>query len=116
MNIVKISYPTPLEKVKDIYNDNIDVFVELEDGETYTFVVTTPSNLNWYMENNNQEFIEAGAHDIIVKSLTEENIYEAIKTYAQGDGYWMKLLYLSGLGKGVFDIHKLNELVKKMNL
>lgn len=115
MKIVKISYPTPLEQVKDIYNDNIDVFVELEDGETYTFVVTTPKNLIWYMDNNNQEFIEAGAHDIIVKSLTEENIREAIETYAVGDGYWMKLLYLSGLGEGIFDIQELNKLVKKMN-
>ena len=34
MEIVKISYPTPLEQVQDIYNDNIGVILELEDGET----------------------------------------------------------------------------------
>lgn len=66
------------------------------------------------MDKTDQEFIEAGPPDIIVKSLTEENIREAIKTYAQGKGYWIKLLYLSGLGEGVFDIEELDKLVKKM--
>lgn len=50
MNIKNIKYPIPLSKVKDIENDNIDVFVEADDGMTYTFVATTPKNYYWYME------------------------------------------------------------------
>ena len=32
MKIKTIEYPTSLEKITDPFNDNIDVFVETEDG------------------------------------------------------------------------------------
>ena len=50
MRIKNIRYPSPLSEVKDIENDNIDVFVETDDGMTYTFVITTPNNYYWYMD------------------------------------------------------------------
>jgi len=45
MLIKKISFPSPLEYTEDIYDDNLDVFVELEDGSEYTVIVGTPKNL-----------------------------------------------------------------------
>ena len=45
MLIKSISFPTPLEDIKDIEDDNIDVFVELEDGYTHTVVVATSKNI-----------------------------------------------------------------------
>ncbi len=45
MLVKNIIFPTSLEKIEDIKNDNIDIFVELENGWTYTMVVTTPLNL-----------------------------------------------------------------------
>ena len=34
MVVKKISFPTPLTDVEDIYDDNIDVFVDLENGRS----------------------------------------------------------------------------------
>lgn len=68
MNIKKIEYPTSLSEIKDITNDNIDVFVELEDGSTYVLVVATPKNLYWCMENENVDFL-CGCPQIIVKEF-----------------------------------------------
>ena len=36
MLIKKISFPSPLKYTEDIYDDNLDVFVELEDRSEYT--------------------------------------------------------------------------------
>ncbi|WP_214481729.1 hypothetical protein [Bacillus sp. SM2101] len=60
MKIKNIEFPTALEKVKDIEDDNIDVFVELEDGMTYTLVVATPKNLlNKWTRNKLIIFLQA---------------------------------------------------------
>lgn len=112
MKIKDIKFPTPLSEIKDIENDNIDVSIELEDGIVYTVVVSTPKNLIWYMEKENKNYIEASPPDIIVRTLTEENIREAVESYAEGDGYWLKLYYLAGVKEGVFETKNLNKLVK----
>ena len=49
MFIKSISFPTYLEDITDIENSNIDVFVELEDGYTYTVVVATAKNSMSYL-------------------------------------------------------------------
>ncbi|WP_244188355.1 hypothetical protein [Paenibacillus kribbensis] len=46
MRIKKIVYPTPLSQLEDIEDDNIDVFIELEDETNISVVVCTPKNLN----------------------------------------------------------------------
>jgi hypothetical protein len=88
MKIKSINYPTPLSEVNDIENDNIDIFVEADDGMTYTFVVTTPKNYYWYMDREGVDYIPASPPDIIVRSLTEGNIRKAIESYFEDDGYW----------------------------
>jgi len=107
MKVVKIKFPTALSKINDIENDNLDVFVELEDGFTYVVVVSTPKNFYWYMEKENKNHY-CGAPDIIVKKLTEEIITEAIEEYAKDDAYWLKCYYLPG----VIDIDTLNHFIK----
>jgi hypothetical protein len=37
------------------------VFVELEDGFTYTLVIATPKNIEFLMNKENMEFFEPGA-------------------------------------------------------
>ncbi|MGA3599120.1 hypothetical protein [Lysinibacillus agricola] len=49
MKIIDIEFPTYFETI-DKNNDNIDVFVRMEDGVTYTMVITTPNNYYWYMD------------------------------------------------------------------
>lgn len=111
MLVKKIIFPTPLESVEDIENDNIDVFVELDDGYTYTVVVATYKNIAALMESTNGEFLEAGSPFIIVKKLTKEIIESAINSYAEDDAYWLKLYHLAS----EFDISTLNTLNDKIN-
>lgn len=107
MKIKKISYPTPLCNIQEIDNDNIDIFVELEDGNNYTVVVATPKNIAGLMEKNNKSYFDPGPPMIIVSELTEKNIIDALKSFCEGDAYWLKEYYLSG----VFSIDILDEMI-----
>jgi len=112
MLIKDIKYLSPLSEIIDIENDNIDICVMLEDSTEYTVVVATPKNLIWYMNKENKGFIEASPPDIIVSSLTEENIWNAVKTYAEDDAYWLKLYFLAGYKKGALKTENLDKLVR----
>lgn len=90
VKIKSISYPTALSKIEDITNDNIDVFVELEnDDKTYVLTVGTPKYYDWYMEQENTDFIPHGAPDIIVKELREDIIERAIMDFCKWDAYYL---------------------------
>ena len=78
-------------EITDPYMDNVDVFVENEDGYTYTIVVSTPGDLVDEMEQEKINFIRPAARKIIGKKLTERIVREAIEAYAENDGYWLKL-------------------------
>jgi hypothetical protein len=70
-------------------NDNIDVNVVLEDERHYTFVVATPNNVFWCMENEGKDYF-FGAPMLFVKSLTVENIERAIEAIVnEDDGRWL---------------------------
>lgn len=114
MKITNIKFLTPLKEIPDIENDNIDISIMLENNIEYTLVVTTPQNLIWYMNKENKQFIEAAPPDIIVKSLTEENIYRAVETYAEGNAYWLKLYFLAGYWNDVFSNKKLDNIIDKI--
>jgi hypothetical protein len=96
MLIKKISFPTYLEDITDSENSNIDVFVELEDGYTYTVVVATAKNIQSLMDKEKMNYFEPGDPFIIVRKLTKEIIEEAIKAYAENDAYWLKLYHFAG--------------------
>ena len=96
MLIKSISFPTYLEDITDIENSNIDVFVELEDGYTYTVVVATAKNIESLMDKEKMNYFEPGYPFIIVKKLTKEIISEAIEAYASDEAYWLKLYHFAG--------------------
>ncbi|MEX3618800.1 hypothetical protein [Paenibacillus glucanolyticus] len=108
MKVLKISYPTSLSEISNKENDNIDVFVELEDGYSITVVVSTPLNLLDQMNRDNINFIAPPQPEIIVKSLTEENIALAIEEYAREDAFWLKLLYVASLDKDAIDLGRIH--------
>ncbi|OPH56236.1 hypothetical protein BC351_29155 [Paenibacillus ferrarius] len=116
MKIQSISYPTPLSQIVDIENDNIDIFVELQDGMTYTLVVSTPKNQLWYMDKEGLDYIPPHPPDIIVRSLTEENIWKAVESFATGNAYWLKLYYLSGSREAAFDITRLDQMIEMIKI
>ena len=103
MLIKSISFPTPLEDIIDIEEDNIDVFVELEDGYTHTVVVSTPKNLLSLMNKEKSDFAEPDPV-IIVRKLTKEIIAKALEAYAKDDAYWLKLYqFSSDIDMATFD-------------
>ena len=108
MKIIKIEYPTELSKIEDIENDNIDVFVTLEDGRTYVVYVGTPKNLVWRMDKEELDYVPAGCPDIIVRKLTHENIKKALEDYTKDDAYDLKYNYLSHIIK-IDDIDRILE-------
>ena len=78
MKIKKISFPTSLKDIEDIKDDNIDVFVELENSYVYTVVMATAKNIESLMDKDKMNYFEPGHPFIIVKKLTKEIITEAI--------------------------------------
>ncbi|RNB50741.1 hypothetical protein EDM57_22670 [Brevibacillus gelatini] len=109
-----IKYPPYFDEIEDIENDNIDVFIETEDGFTFSLVVTTPKYLNSYMDKENMDFIPAAPPEIIVKKLTKEVIEKVIKTYIEDDAYWLKLYFLAGTNDGVFDVTEMDKIINRI--
>ena len=104
MLIKKISFLSSLKYIKDIYDDNLDVFVELKDGSEHTVIIWTPKNfltlINWY----EMDFLEPGYPFIIVKKLTMEVIEKAIYAHTQGNAHWSKLHHFSrSIKSGMFN-------------
>lgn len=88
MRIKKIRF---IDEVKDQLNDSIDVGIEFEDGSSYTIIVRTPDDLVEEMLQEGTNFIKPGTPVIVVKQLTKKTVNEAIKAYAEDEGYWLKL-------------------------
>lgn len=110
LEIKNIIFPTPLDEIKDINNDNVDVFVELEDGNTYTLVFITLANILHLMEQNGKDYFEAGPSMVIVKELSADVIKSALLSFCDGNAYWLKEYYLSG----DFDISVLDKMVNEL--
>lgn len=94
--VKKISFPSSLKNIDDIYDANLDVFVELKDGSEYTVIVGTPKNLLTLMNRDGMDFLEPGCLFLIVKELTIEVIEKAIHAHTQDNAYWLKLHHFSG--------------------
>ena len=88
MKIKRIEFA---HEITDPHMDNLDVFVENEDGYTYSIVVSTPGDLVDQMVQEKINFIRPDTPKIIVKKLTEPIVREAIEAYAENDGQWLKL-------------------------
>ena len=95
MLIKKIIFPSSLKYIENIYDDNLDVFVELEDGSEYTVIVGTPKNFLTLMNQHEMDFLEPGCPFIIVRKLTMEVIEKAIHAHTQDNAYWLKLHHFS---------------------
>lgn len=115
MKIKKVTYLTALEKIQDLFNDNIDVFVETEERLHFTMTVCTPLFYLHYMEKEKLNFIPASPPDIIVKELTHDNILEELESFCENDGYWMKLYFLSGASDGIFSKERLDDMIQTIN-
>ena len=88
--LLKINYPSPLEEV-DPENDNIDVHVHFDNGSVYSFLIATPNNIYWCMDNEGIDYF-FGTPPVFVRRLTHDCIYEALIAIATADGgKWISL-------------------------
>jgi hypothetical protein len=90
MKIVRLECPSSLD---DIYpeNDNIDIFVTLDDGRKYSFGFSTPANLYWCMDNEGLDY-SFGYPEIFVRTLTFENIEKALSALLAEDAEkWLSI-------------------------
>ncbi|MBP1046773.1 hypothetical protein I6N96_10895 [Enterococcus sp. BWM-S5] len=113
MEVAKIEYPTALDKIEDLTDDNIDIFVTLDDGYTYTLVVSTLKNVGTLM--NEKRYSEPGCVQqlIIVEELSEELIKIAVEAYAEDeDGMFLKV---SNLATG-FEMKELDAALERRRL
>ena len=90
MKIESITFLSDLKDVKDIFNDNVDVVVKLDDGYKYVVVVATQKNLLTLMNNEKTDFLYRSDPMIIVRKLTKEVVKDAIQVYAEDDGFYLK--------------------------
>jgi len=67
-----IYYPTSLDKIENLYNDNIDVCVQVK-RKNYTFVVATIENLKEPIWLDKKGYVTP-APILIVEKLTKESI------------------------------------------
>ena len=104
MKVDSINFLSNLKDIQDIFDDSIDVSVELDNGHEYVVVVATQKNLLTLMNNEKSNFLSPGDPMIIVRKLTKEAVQEAIQVYAEDDGYYLKFYAAH------FDIKTLNVL------
>ena len=60
-------------------NDNIDVWIELEDEKKYSLLLATPNNIFWCMENEGIDYFFSWPAPLFVKTLTADNVAEAVR-------------------------------------
>ena len=105
MKVESINFLGPIENIDDIFDYNMDVSVNLENGKNYVVVVGTPKNLLKLMENEKSDFLSPGDPIIIVKKMTKEVVEEAIRAYAEDSAYFLKF-YSAELDTKTLDILK----------
>jgi len=104
MKVESITFLSDLKDVEDIFDDNMDVTIKLDDSYRYVLVVATQKNLLTLMNNEKSDFLSPGDSMIIVRKLTKEVVEEAIEAYAEDNGYYLKFYAAE------FDIKTLNVL------
>lgn len=104
MKIENITFLNDLKDVKDIFDDNVDVAVKLDDGHEYIVVVATQKNLLALMNNEKSDFLSPGDPMIIVRKLTKKVVEDTIQVYVENNGYYLKFYAAH------FDIKTLNVL------
>ena len=107
MKVIDICILDDLKEI-DIENDNIDVSIEIDDGNIYWLSFATPNHLQFLMDKEKKEIVEPFCPFIIVNKLTPEIIEQAVKAFAEkNNGYWLKTYHFAGwqgaIDESIFD-------------
>jgi hypothetical protein len=76
LTTMRIEFLSPEAEI-DPKNDNVDVLLHLDDGRSYTFVVATPNNIYWCMDNEGNDYF-FGQPPLFVRRLTRESVERAL--------------------------------------
>ena len=85
MKIKRIEF---IKAIRDVYNENIDVLGENENGYKYIISVGTPQDLLEKMNQEKVNYVLTWHPKYHRKKLTKDIITEAIEAYAENTGYW----------------------------
>jgi hypothetical protein len=91
----KIIFPSGYS-VLNIDNDNIDVNVVLPNGEVYFGTLFTIANIQCLMDKEGEHYFWA-TDMIVVKDLSEEMIYKAIKELINSDYLFQALTKIGSI-------------------
>ena len=80
----KIKFPFLWESVNE-EDDNVDVCIELENGQQYVLVIATPDNLKSLMRKDSLPFLKPASPFLFVERITEENIVRLIDELLSSD-------------------------------
>jgi hypothetical protein len=108
---MKIKEISSLDPRVDLENDCLDVFVTLENDDSYLVEVTTPKFFYTLMKRFKSDFVPARYPYIIVSKLTDEVIRAAIQESidAEEDCYWLKLYHVTA----TLNIEDINEILER---
>lgn len=120
MKVINIYIPDDLEDSR-IQNENVDVFVETDDGYTYTLSFATLKHIEFSMKKAGEKYDQPGYPFILVNKLTPEIIQEAVQAFAEkGDGYWLKVYHFAGwagaIDEPIFEQIKANHIKQQEEL
>jgi hypothetical protein len=78
---MKIEFLSP-EQDLNPENDNADVLLHLDDGRVFNFLVATPNNIYWCMDNESNDHY-FGVPPLFVRKLTREYVERAFAALVQ---------------------------------
>ena len=83
---MRIEFLSPESEI-DPDNDNVDVMAILDDGKEYIFLIATPANIVWCMDNEGLDY-SFGVPPLLVRRLTRENVNMAIQALFEDPIHW----------------------------
>lgn len=97
MKVKQMNFPPNWKDKADSEQENVEIFVTLENDYTYRVRVATPKNLEVLMEKEQINYVEPSHLFIVVTELTKDIIEETIQAYAEeNEGYWLKSNHFAG--------------------
>ncbi|MNK17282.1 hypothetical protein D3C87_354690 [compost metagenome] len=95
----KVRFPAPYQVI-DVDDDNLDVNIILENDEVYFGTLFTLTNIDKLMEKNREIYFWS-TNMLIVKELSYQGIYAALKTLLN-DGYFNSVFSKIGVVKDIY--------------
>ena len=85
---MRINFLSAVNEI-DPDNDNVDVEVILDDGREFTFVVATPNNIYWCMDNEGIDYF-FGTPLLFVRRITMGSIENAVEALVK-EPKWLEI-------------------------